>query len=323
MVDISIRQGVSAFNLKKTDKLKILFAINPASGGKDKSDWETAIHDFCAESAHTADLLRLTGDGDETRLRNRIKAFRPDRVVAVGGDGTVKLVAEQVLGSSVPMGILPAGSANGMARELSIPLTVNEALTVVVSGVVKPIDAICIGEADICLHLSDIGMNAQLVKYYEQNNWRGKLGYARGVLRVLTRRKLLRVSIQAGDQTVHRAAFMIVLANARLYGTGAVINPDGDLSDGIFEVVVLRRLAFWELLKMFWQYRPFDPANIEIIPATSVTIETRRKAYFQVDGEYRGRITEIRAEIRPGQLQMLVPAEPTDGSEKSVAQPVT
>ncbi|MBC8152105.1 MAG: diacylglycerol kinase family lipid kinase [Bacteroidetes bacterium] len=288
--------------------MTFLFAINPASGGKDKSDWETTIQTFFAHSPHTAELLRLTGDDDESLVQRRIDALKPDRVIAVGGDGTVKLVAERVLGTPTPMGILPAGSANGMAHELAIPFAPEGALRVVVDGVTKPIDAICIGESDMCLHLSDIGMNAQLIKYYQQNNWRGKLGYARGVLRVMARRRLLQVSINTGDVTLHRAAFMVVLANARVYGTGAVINPDGDLSDGIFEVVVLRRLSIWEILKMFWRYQPFDPSKVEIIPATSVFIETRKKAYFQVDGEYRGRVTEVRAQIRPGQIQMLVPA---------------
>lgn len=101
---------------------------------------------------------------------------------------------------------------------------------------------------------------------------------------------------------------MIVLANARMYGTGAVINPDGTPFDGQFEVVIFRRLTFWEIIKLFWRYQPFNPKNIEIYPATSVTIETHRKAYFQIDGEYRGRITSLNATIKPGALTMLVPA---------------
>jgi diacylglycerol kinase family enzyme len=100
---------------------------------------------------------------------------------------------------------------------------------------------------------------------------------------------------------------MIVLANARMYGTGAVINPDGDLSDGQFEVVIFRRLNVWEILKLFWLYKPFDPQKIEILPATSVTIDTHRKAYFQVDGEYRGQVTQLKATIKPGALTMIVP----------------
>ncbi len=288
-------------------RLKLLFVINPVSGGKDKSDYKRAIHAFCLEADHTADLLELTGKDDKARLHERVLAFGPDRVVAVGGDGTVKLVAEQVVGTSTPMGILPAGSANGMAIELIIPLGVNDALDVVTNGQIRRLDTICIGENDTCLHLSDIGMNAQLVKYYQQNNWRGKLGYARGVVRVLLNRRLLDVNIDVGEQTICRTAIMVVLANARRYGTGAVINPDGDPGDGLFEVVIVRRLSVRGFLALFWPNQPADPTIVEIVSTKAVHITTRRKAYFQVDGEYRGRVNDVRAEIRPGQLQMLVP----------------
>ncbi|MBO0933500.1 diacylglycerol/lipid kinase family protein [Fibrella aquatilis] len=287
--------------------MTILFAINPVSGGKDKTDTEQAIQTFCQQFNHTAHLLILTGQGDDLLLRDAIRTTKPDRVVAVGGDGTVKLVAEEVLGTNTPMGILPAGSANGLAFELGIPPTIDEALDVVVNGHTKLLDTICVDDADNCLHMSDIGMNAQLVNYYQQNNWRGKLGYARGALRVLLRHRLLKVSLKMGDEIIHRAAIMVVLANARGYGTGAVINPDGKLDDGVFEVVIVRRLSIWALLTMFWQHAPFDPKVVDIIPTQSVHITTRRKAYFQIDGEYQGRVTEVRAQIRPGQLPMMVP----------------
>ncbi|GAB3889467.1 diacylglycerol/lipid kinase family protein [Spirosoma agri] len=287
-----------------------LFAINPVSGGKAKTDWETGITNYFKDSPHNAELLLLDGKTDEKRLNEKIAQLKPDRVVAVGGDGTIKFVAEQLLDTKIPLGILPAGSANGMARELGIPPDVEGSLNVLVDGVLKPTDLISVN-GEICLHLADIGLNAQLVKHYQQNNLRGKLGYLRGVVNVLQKHRLLRLDIKLGDECISRAAFMIVLANARMYGTGAIINPDGDPFDGKFEVVIFRRLSFWEILKLFWRYRPFDPKKIEIFPATSVTIETHRKAYFQTDGEYVGRITKLQADIRPGALTMIVP-KPVD-----------
>lgn len=277
------------------------------SGGRDKSDWEEAIRAHFAERPHTIHLFYLNGRTDDAEIRRQIAQHRPDRVVAVGGDGTIKCVATQLLGSPTPIGILPAGSANGMARELGIPADVQGSLEVLTTGTAKPMDAISVNDGDICLHLSDIGLNARVVKHYEENNWRGMFGYLRAVVRALRTRRLLQVEIILGDECVQRVALMVVLANARMYGTGAVINPDGDPSDGQFEVVVFRRLTVQEILKLFWQYQPFDPKKIEIFPATSVTVETRRKAYFQVDGEFRGRINRLDARIRPGALQVLVP----------------
>lgn len=291
--------------------MTFLFAINPVSGGQDKTGWQDAIERYFADSPHTAHQFSLNGQTDEVELRQKILALKPDRVVAVGGDGTIKLVAGLLLDTGVPLGILPAGSANGMARELGLPTDVDDGLKVLVEGTPRPVDVISVNDGDICLHLSDIGLNAQLVKHYKQNNLRGRFGYLRGVLYVLRQHRQLRLTIEIGDERAHRVAFMVVLANARMYGTGAVINPDGNLSDGQFEVVVFRRLTIWEILKLFWRYRPFDPRQIEIFPATAVTIETHRRVYFQVDGEYRGRVDSLKAAIRPSALTILVPPDAT------------
>jgi len=285
--------------------LLFLFAINPVSGGRDKSGMEAAIRAFFANSPHKARLFHLDGKTDDEVLSRQIKQDKPDRVVAVGGDGTLKLVATHLLNTPIPLGIIPAGSANGMARELNIPTDLTACLQLLVDGTPAPLDVIAVNDNDICLHLSDIGLNAQAVKYYQQNNWRGMFGYLRAVLRAMRRRRLLRIDVTLGDTCVQRTALMVVLANARMYGTGAVINPNGDPADGQFEVVIFRRLAGLEILKLFWRYKPFNPKNIEIHSATSVSIKTRRTAYFQVDGEYRGRINTLTANIRPGALQVI------------------
>jgi diacylglycerol kinase family enzyme len=101
---------------------------------------------------------------------------------------------------------------------------------------------------------------------------------------------------------------MVVLANASKYGTGAVINPKGDLYDGLFEVVIIRQLGIATLLKV-WFFRPqsFDPKKIEVIQAKAVHIETHRKVDFQVDGEYKGKVHHVHAEIMPGVLNIILP----------------
>ena len=291
--------------------LRFLFVVNPGSGSTGKADWDQTIKNFFKDLPHAAEVLTLAGQGDETpSLRAHIEQSRPDCLVAVGGDGTVKLVAELALAADRPLAIVPAGSANGMARELNLPLDPEKALEIVVNGRDKKVDVLYLNGTDLCLHLSDIGINAQLVRHAQRRNWHGMMGYARAAFWSLLRRRLLRVRIQTDGGDVERAAFMVVLANARLYGTGAAINPDGDVADGRFEVVVLRRLRGRELLKMFWRFRPFDPAVVEIFPTTRVSLDTRRPVDFQVDGEYRGKTRHVEVEIRPGALRVRVPAQP-------------
>jgi diacylglycerol kinase (ATP) len=293
--------------MTRPDKLRILFAINPVSGGTDKAELEATIQTYFANSPYHARLFHLDGKRDTALIQQQIADYKPDRVVAVGGDGTIKLVAEQLLHSDMTLGILPAGSANGMAKELGLPESLTDCLNVIMNGKAKPIDVILVNNTELCLHLSDVGLNAQLVKHYHENNWRGKIGYLRAVLRTLEERKLLRLALETATGHHVRAAYMVVLANARMYGTGAVINPDGDLSDGLFEVIILRTLSFWEILKMFWQYQPFDKRRIEVLQVKQITIRTKKRVYFQIDGEYRGRIREVKARIDPGALQIMVP----------------
>jgi YegS/Rv2252/BmrU family lipid kinase len=289
--------------------LKILFVLNPVAGGRSKAQWEETIHEYFKELPHKCEVYHTVGENDKESVKHWINTYKPDRVVAVGGDGTLKLVAEVTLGKNIPIGILPAGSANGMARELALPTDLEECLDIILNGNIVNIDIIRINDGDICLHLSDIGMNAQLVKYFEENGWRGKLGYARGVFRVLWNRKLLNLKIYTDEEVIERGAFMVVLANARMYGTGAMINPDGDLKDGKFEVIVIRRISFRETLKILLRNRNFNPEKIETLKAKSVEIYVRHRAFFQVDGEYKGKTKAIKAKIEKQVLPIMLKAE--------------
>lgn len=288
---------------------KLLFILNPVSGGNSKQDWEPVIRQYFKKLPHSIEFYLMTGKNDSVSIQHYIELLNPDKIVAVGGDGTVKLVAELVRGTGRVMGVLPAGSANGMARELALPLEQDAALEVILHGECRPIDAIVINEAEICIHLSDMGLNAMLVKYFDETPGRGMWGYARSLFRVLWRKQTLHANITTDSGSVHRRAYMIVLANASKYGTGATINPKGSLEDGLFEVVVVRRLNLWTILKVLLSHKDFKERNIEILQTKSLRLTTLRKAYFQVDGEYRGRIKEIEARVVPGCINMMLPVK--------------
>ena len=287
--------------------LKILFVINPISGAKGKIAWEPAIRKYFEGLAHSIEFFLLDGKDDATSLKYWIEKLQPQRVIAVGGDGTVSLVAEQLLQTNIAMGILPAGSANGMAKELDIPAEVDGALDIILNGEIKPCDAIRINDNELSLHLSDLGVNAQLVKYFEQGNLRGKLGYALKVFKVLWRKKMMDVTIKTNKEEIKRHAFMVVIANASKYGTGALINPEGNLGDGLFEIIVVRRIHFISVIKMFLKFKRFNPKKVELFQAESAVITTVRKTHFQVDGEYLGKVDSVKATIIKSQLKIILP----------------
>lgn len=291
----------------KENALKLLFVINPVSGGKSKENWETRIREYFNDLPHTVEIFLLGGEHDADSIGHYISNWKPDRVVAVGGDGTIKAVAEHLVGSDISLGIVPGGSANGMARELGLPLDLEKNLHIILNGQSKKMDVIRINDKEISIHLSDIGLNALLIKYFEKNKGRGKWGYFKAIFRTLWEKQSMDVHIVGNGVDERRRAFMIVLANASKYGTGALINPKGDLYDGEFELIIVQRLALVELIKMLIQHRQLNPNKIDILKVKEVTLTTAKTAYFQVDGEYRGKTEKIHARILPGQLSVMLP----------------
>ncbi len=285
--------------------LKILFVLNPVSGGKKKIHWEPLIRQYFKELSHTIEFFVLAGKHDRDSLQYWLEKFKPHRVIAVGGDGTISLVAKQMLGTDMAMGILPAGSANGMAKELNIPENHEEAMDIILDGKIRCCDVIKINTKDICLHLADFGLNARLIKYFEESAWRGMWGYVRMVAKVMWRKKLMDAHVITDTEEISTRAYMIVVANASKYGTGAVINPNGKVNDGKFEIVIMRKFSLSQLLQMFVSYRNFNPKKVEIIQTTRATIHTKRTTHFQVDGEFKGKLNEVTAEIIPSQLNIL------------------
>jgi diacylglycerol kinase (ATP) len=286
---------------------RILFVINKKSGAKNNIDWESLIRERFKLPGISISFMFMPCSDAASRLRQIMNELHPSRVVAVGGDGTVTLVASVLLGKEIPMGILPAGSANGMARELNIPADPAKAMDIVLTGTIKATDVLRINNERICLHLSDVGLNAQLIKYFEEGRIRGKFGYTLALIKALFRPRPMRVAVETKTELAERPAVMVLFANASKYGTGATINPDSSIFDGIFEVVIVKKLAVWQIVKMFFNPRRFNPAKIEVLGATSVTIETSHHAHFQVDGEYLGKVNKVVVKIISGQLQLIVP----------------
>jgi len=116
----------------------------------------------------------------------------------------------------------------------------------------------------------------------------------------------LNAHIVADNLDLEITAYMVVLANASKYGTGAIINPEGNIGDGVFEIVIVRKLSLSQLFRMFLSYKNFNPKKVEVFQTKTATITTSRKTHFQVDGEYKGKINKVTAKIMHAQLNLLV-----------------
>lgn len=226
--------------------------------------------------------------------------------MAVGGDGTIKFVAEGLINSKILLGILPAGSANGLAKELGISDIPTQALDNLINGFSKKIHITEINK-QLCIHLSDIGLNAYAMKEFENQAMRGWLGYLLAALKVLWQNPLMEITIKIDEKSIKMKAEMIVIANATKYGNGVVINPIGKLDDKFFEVIVIKKISFYEIFKMNSSYGSYNMHKTEIFQTNVLSMKSRRKVHFQIDGEYLGKVKEVNAIIVPNALQVIVP----------------
>ena len=97
------------------------------------------------------------------------------------------------------------------------------------------------------------------------------------------------------------------MANARRYGTGSTINPNGSYDDGKFEVLVFKEFNIREILKTFREEVQINRDFMEIYQTSRITIECEKSIPFQIDGEYRGEVRKVTAEIAPVKIKIAVP----------------
>ena len=287
-------------------KKNVILVVNPVSGGLDKAAIVEAVAFFAAKKKQHFILYETSGVEDVLKIRVLYDTYKPKRIIIAGGDGTINMVAKAIGEKDVIIGILPAGSSNGLAVDLSLPESLDENLEICFQNNFLAIDMIVINDK-ISFHLSDLGLNADLIKNYEKSEIRGKLGY---VLQAFTTLKNLEdpfvATITANGKTMKCLARMIVIANSQKYGTGVIINPNGTMNDGKFELVILKNLDLIVLGKIITGNMPIDLDDVEIISTDKAIIKTNVPVSFQIDGEYCGTESTLEVSILPKRMKVAV-----------------
>ena len=287
-------------------KKNIIIVVNPVSGAVEKKEIVDSTLLFAKNENLESILYETSGTKDVENIKNLYNIHKPERIIIIGGDGTIRMVAEAIAKEDVILGIIPAGSANGFALDLDLQLTLEKNLEVAFLHQFMEVDIITIN-GKISIHLSDLGLNAELIKNYEQGEIHGKWGYALNTITTLfDSGEPFTAKIKAKNETFGYVAIMIVIANAKKYGTGVVINPNGVMNDGKFELVILKKFDLILFGQIISGNMPSDPDDVEIISTDKATIELNAPVSFQIDGEYCGTETKLDIKILHKQLKVAV-----------------
>lgn len=291
----------------------LLFVLNPVSGDIDKDKLETTLQQTCTEHGRTAAFWHTTGEDDLQKLTQHLARQRYDAVFAVGGDGTVKLVAEALLTTDSILGILPMGSGNGLSKDLHIPQDTDEALELIWDHEVQAIDTVRVN-GQFSAHLADLGFNALVVKKFCEGDTRGPGAYVRIALAEYGEYEPLRYRIETDEEEVETEAFMLTIANANTFGSNVVINPNSRLDDGKFEICLVApfpaEAAPGLLYRLYTQ--AFDTSDYTrrlSCRRATIRVPGHEKALVQVDGEPLELELPITVEISPQSLRVLTPRQ--------------
>jgi len=301
--------------------MNALVVINPIAGpGRTRSigacvDLATTIlksHQFEVD-------IRIT-EGPDDALRFSREAIQQGRelVIAWGGDGTVNGCATAVAGTGIPLAIIPGGSGNGLARDLSIPLNPAQALQIAATGDVRAIDA---GDLNgsLFFNVAGIGFDARIAgRLAEPGARRGLVGYVIATVSELR-------SYEPGTYSIHNAfdvdgkahmedlidrpALLIALANSRQYGSGAQIAPSALLDDGMIEIVVVEPQSGFSILRQvpaFFQGTLREGPGLLMRSASTMEISCQHPIRFHVDGEPREGPNSLRMHTRRNILAVKV-----------------
>ncbi len=288
-------------------KTNILLIINPKAGSIDVPVLLSKIEQNAERHNFKLYTFQTTGNEDALKIKEKLAATAYSRIIVAGGDGTINLVASIILESDLTMGILSCGSANGLATALEIPKNLDDQLQIALSG--KPIRMDCIEiNNHICLHISDLGINAELIYNFDKKKIRGIFGYFLQTLPTLKNSQYpYDFHIEINKQRIKKRGILLAFANASKYGTGAIINPKGSMDDGKFEIILFKKLNFLEILKTFFSNQQLHPSFAESYCVNDAKVLCDRPVALQVDGEYLGEFQEINAKIRSQVVNIAVP----------------
>lgn len=282
--------------------------VNPSAGGG------RALK-VLAEAERALDARRMVFRVERTRSPEHgidiaLEALDAREIpVVMSGDGLLGAIGGAMAGSNSPLGLIPAGRGNDLARSLGIPTDPTEAVRCLDEGHVRSID---VGEANgnRFLGIASFGFDSEANRIAnEAKVFKGTMVYAYAALRALAGWKPARFAVTENGIQKRFSGYTVAVANNSYYGGGMKVAPDADLSDGQLDVVVITeisKLKFLANLPKVFKGTHVNEEEVETWKTSSVEVKASRPFTIYADGDP---LTELPARIRvlPSALEMIVP----------------
>lgn len=285
---------------------KLLFIVNPLSGKRNSGKIINIINTTLSGKINY-EIGLWKNINEFNALAEKLKTGNFTEAVAVGGDGSVNLVAKTILNTSLTLGIVPTGSGNGLARSLGIFMNTEKALQQILNGKTELIDSGEVnGQAFFCT--SGVGFDAHIGNLFANLPKRGLKMYIKLTLTELFSYKPQQYSVFVNGAEIKKTAFFITVANAGQFGNNFYMAPGAKLNDGLFNVVIVKPFplipGLFMLLKVL-RRKAHTSKFIETIACNQLIIKRENKGSVHFDGEPFVMEAELRYHIKPKSLKVI------------------
>jgi diacylglycerol kinase (ATP) len=292
---------------------KIIYLVNPISGTRGKSSLKELISRVTAERDIPFDILPTVANGDYSFLKPTIHDKHITDVVICGGDGSVNQVVQSLASTHVNFGIIPMGSGNGLALAAGIPKASAKALEIVFTGEPKPTDGFMVNDQFACM-LCGLGFDAQIAHEFALQPKRGLGTYASLTTRRFFSARSYPFTIAANKLEFQTEAFFLSVANSNQFGNNFTIAPQAILSDGLLDVVIVKKFAKPLLLLNVMRHvlagrikQIENSLNSPVIyfQTKELQITNPGNAPMHIDGEPRESIQELYIKVLPRYFNLI------------------
>lgn len=288
-------------------ELKVAFIINPISGAKNKNYLPALIKETAESLNVSADIYFTEYANHAAILTQELVNKGYNRIVAVGGDGTINEVGKELINSTAELAIIPQGSGNGLARHLLIPLSAEKAVKLALSNQSEAIDTAFINNKPFFC-TAGVGFDALIGNKFAESKSRGFSTYATIATKEFIRYKPQTYKITVDGIEYTREAFLITIANASQYGNNAFIAPQAQLQDGILDIAIVSEIPViagpFFAAKMFLKELE-SSRYVEYFKGESIQIDRIAEDYIHYDGEPGRMGAHLDLRILPASLKVV------------------
>ena len=301
---------------------KLFYIINPIAGNGSRGSLRKQIEERTRKAGYDFECRDSAIDGNYDLIAHAIQSEGFTDIIIAGGDGTINQVVGALRYLELPFGIIPCGSGNGLARCAGLSTDPQEALDTIFSGSAMRTDGYTVNGNFAC-ELTGLGFDGAVAHAYAQSATRGLNTYIRHAIKQFASAPSYRFIVRVLGQALSLDAYMITVANANQFGNKVTIAPYASLSDGLLDVVIVKKQ---HKLPLLWRaYRQLSGQNqplrgediitslsdkrnqqdIHYWQVSAIEIENLDDAMIHVDGEATSRVEKAKIEIAPSVFRLI------------------